>query len=104
MKKSAKCFLNAISKEFGDSVLIDRSNSEPFPQYELEIAWSEWRWNNEGTSRIHDTYAEGVTVNPVDHTDENGNLNWNSLEKAVRDSLSVAVNNENRVGAVRVIA
>lgn len=77
-------------------------NARPFPIFELEISWEEWRWNDAGTDRLDETIVEGTTINPVDFLGEDGNLNGIELGKVtMRTLINIAANPE-RVGAITV--
>lgn len=87
-----------------DEIDLTINEDQPFPQYELEIVWKEWRWNNAGTCRLDDTVLEGVTVNPVSYSDESGNLNETLMLSDCVDAIMRTLNNEERVGNIELIA
>lgn len=74
----------------------------PFPDFELEIEWTEWRWNDAGTDRLDETVSEGVSINPVDFADENGDINFMSIGSALAQTLFRIVENPDRVGTITV--
>lgn len=74
----------------------------PFPAYELEIEWTEWKWNDARTDRLDETIDEGTTINPVDFADENGDINFRLVGSAVAQTLIRIVENPDRVGAITI--
>lgn len=87
-----------------DEIDITIDESCPFPEYELEVWWHEWVWNDARTKRLESTYVEGISINPVDHLDEGGNIDKESLYSEVLDVLLEAYTSDNRVGNIRVVA
>lgn len=82
---------------------IEKDDRYPFPLYELEIQWKEWRWNAARTNRLNETIPYGVTVNPDDYLNEDGRIEVDRLKNAIKSIFAGLRHNENVVGPIRVV-
>lgn len=87
-----------------DEIELILDEEEPFPDYEIEVEWDTYSWNEEGTSRLNEVCPQGVSINPFDYSDEDGNLNEGFLLKDAIRIITDVLNDEDRVGDVRITA
>lgn len=98
-----KKFLATLSEtNCVDEIELISDDRYPFPLYELEINWKEWRWNDARTDRMDDTISEGITVNPDDFADEDGRVIVADIEAKVAETLIDLIQNPERVGMITV--
>ena len=93
--------LNQVDPEV---INVTLDNRYSFPDYELEITWKEWRWNDARTARLDETISQGVGVNPVDFVGKDGDLDFDRLEKTAVQTLQKIIDSEDRVGQIDVLA
>lgn len=96
--------VDILSRIPTDELDLELSAEFPFPEYEMEIVWAEWRWNGARTERLTETIIEGVSINPVDYLDENGRVIESQLADDCVDKLISIITNEDRVGNIIVRA
>lgn len=87
-----------------DDVEVIVDETYPFPEFELEILWNEWRWNDARTDRMDEVDAYGITFNPDDYSDEDGNLNAMKFSKEFTKELVSVINNPERTGTIEIRA
>lgn len=72
--------------------------------YEIECYYDVKEYNAERTDYTGGITFDGSTINPFDHYDENGNLNQKGFDSAIRQEIQKAINDEERLGPVYVVA
>lgn len=96
--------IEKIAKSISDDIDVIIDKRFPFPDYEVEITWKEWRWNDARTDRLDDYINEGVCVNPESHLNEDGSVNLEAVYIKVHEVILDAYLSDNRAGDIQVIA
>ena len=98
-----KQILNFISNDYPvDDIDLIIDDKYPFPVYELEVEWDEWRWNDARTDRLDETITQGITINPDDFADPHGRVDHTQLGLCVIGTLVKVINNPERVGMITI--
>lgn len=86
-----------------DEIDVTLDERQPFPDYELEIQWKEWRWNDARTERLHIHDDQGICINPGSYLDKEGNLDNAALLKDAIAKIESILHNEDRVGNIEIL-
>ena len=94
-------------KELFDGVNLNEVEIEDqgffLDNYEVECYWDVKEWNAERTDYSGHIIWEGSTINPFDHTDEDGYMIRSDFATAIRRQIELGLDDENRVGPVYVV-
>lgn len=96
--------IEKIAKSISEDIDVIIDKRFPFPDYEVEITWKEWRWNDARTDRLDDYINEGVSVNPESHLNDDGSVNLEEVYAKVHQVILDAYLSDNRAGDIQVIA
>lgn len=96
--------IKKIAMSISEDIDVTIDERFPFPDYEVEITWKEWRWNGARTDRMDDYCTEGVCINPESHLNEDGSVNLEQVYIKVHEALIDAYLSENRAGPIQVKA
>ena len=70
-----------------DRIELVRDEKQPFPAYEMELSWMEEVYENNGPDGFTTIVFEGATINPVDFTRSNGDLDEQAMVEAIRSTI-----------------
>ena len=72
--------------------------------YETEVYYDVYEWNGARTARTSDITYAGSTISPVPYLDENEVLDKQAFINAIRHQIQKAIDDEERLGPVYVVA
>ena len=72
--------------------------------YECEVYYDVYEWNGARTARTSDITYAGSTISPVPYLDENEVLDKQAFINAIRHQIQKAIDDEERLGPVYVVA
>lgn len=70
-----------------DRIELVRDEKQPFPAYEMELSWMEEVYENNGPDGFTTIVFEGTTINPVDFTRSNGDLDEQAIVAAIKTKV-----------------
>lgn len=70
-----------------DRIELVRDEKQPFPAYEMELSWMEEVYEDNGPSGFTTIVFEGTTINPVDFTHANGDLDEQAIVAAIKTKV-----------------
>ena len=72
--------------------------------YETEIYYDVYEWHPSGNYRTNDITYAGSAISPVPYLDENEVLDKQAFINAIRHQIQKAIDDEERLGPVYVVA
>ena len=72
--------------------------------YEVEVYYDVYEWNGARTARTGNVIWQGSTISPLSYIDEDEDIEKEKFIAAIRQEIQKAIDDEERVGPVYVVA